>query len=213
MRILKHAARPDRRSPTLMILLPGAWQQPEDFLGHGFVDALHDRDVDVWLPALAPQDTEAGHALASLEAEVLHAALAAGYRAPWLAGISLGGLLALGTAACDRVPLAGLCLLAPYPGNRLLTREIAAAGGPGRWDAASASPDDDERRVWRWLARRPTLPLYLGFGRDDRFADGLELMAGELPPARVARVDGGHDWPTWQRVWQQMLPMLGDPWP
>ncbi|WP_051229273.1 hypothetical protein [Paludibacterium yongneupense] len=204
MHILKLDATPQRRSDTLMILLPGAWQAPDDFLENGFAAALHEgmRGADIWLPALAPQAMESADALARLDAEVMLPARAAGYRI-WLAGISMGGLLALGAAALDPTSLAGVCLLAPYPGNRLLTREIAAAGGPARW--SGGAEDDDERRVWRWLGQQRELPLYLGFGRDDRFADGLELMAATLPPARVERIAGGHDWPTWSRLWPRML--------
>src|SRR2546430_12236556 len=36
----------------------------------------------------------------------------------------------------------GLCLLAPYPGNRIVTNEIAAAGGLLKWQPESIEQDD-----------------------------------------------------------------------
>ena len=53
-----------------------------------------------------------------------------GCRSIWLAGISLGGFIALDYAAdLSRRDWDGLCLLAPYLGNRMLIDEIAGAAG------------------------------------------------------------------------------------
>jgi enterochelin esterase-like enzyme len=47
--------------------------------------------------------------------------------------------------------------------------------------------------------------LYLGYGREDRFAQGLDLMAQALPPAAVQVIEGGHDWSTWSVLWERFL--------
>jgi hypothetical protein len=47
--------------------------------------------------------------------------------------------------------------------------------------------------------------LYLGYGRDDRFAQGLDLMTQALPPATVQVIEGGHDWSTWSALWERFL--------
>ena len=47
--------------------------------------------------------------------------------------------------------------------------------------------------------------VYLGCGRDDRFATASALLAARLPADRVATAEGGHDWPTWTRLWETIL--------
>ena len=48
-------------------------------------------------------------------------------------------------------------------------------------------------------------PLTLAYGLQDRFADSLSVVAQALPPERVLTIDGGHDWPPWQRLWSRVL--------
>jgi hypothetical protein len=50
-----------------------------------------------------------------------------------------------------------------------------------------------------------TRPLYLGYGRDDRFALAYGLLAQTLSPDAVQVVPGGHDWQTWLTLWGQFL--------
>lgn len=119
-----------------------------------------------------------------------------------LGGLSIGGLLALVLADAQPALADAHLLIAPYPGNRALVAGLRAAGGPGPWLALPA-PETLERRGWRGLqglcaAGRPP---WLGYGRADRYADGLQLMADDLPAARVRAIDGGHDWPTWRTLW------------
>jgi pimeloyl-ACP methyl ester carboxylesterase len=131
-----------------------------------------------------------------------------GHQEIWLAGISIGGFIAIDYA--DRHPgrIDALCLLAPYPGNRMVTGEIGAAGGIHQWPG-DAAEDDAERRVWRWMKHHRRLPaaprVHLGYGQDDRFAPGLRLMAEALPADCVDAVPGGHDWPAWRRLWGNFL--------
>jgi pimeloyl-ACP methyl ester carboxylesterase len=143
--------------------------------------------------------------------EQLHRSLIAPLHASgvavWLAGISLGGLLALDFAASYADELAGVCLLAPYPGNRMLLQEIEQARTLRNWQPGELAETDAERRMWRYLKDRgaDAAPLYLGFGTHDRFARGLELLAAALPAGSVDVIDGGHDWPTWTLLWENFL--------
>jgi enterochelin esterase-like enzyme len=127
--------------------------------------------------------------------------------AVWMGGISLGGYLAL--CCAERYPgeFTGLCLFAPYLGSYLITAEIERAHGLDRWRTAEPAEDDDERRVWRFIRtlRHRPLQVHLGLGREDRFVGRHQLMAGALPPASVDIVPGGHDWPTWRRLWDRFL--------
>lgn len=209
MRSLADFAQPGRQAETLIILLPGALHGPEDFVNEGFVEAVRDRglDMDILLAELLFDHIADEQALPQLHASLIKPSLAAGYRRIWLAGISIGGYVAMGYA--DQYPgcVEGLFLMAPYPGNRMTTNEIAAAGGILSWQPGDLAEDDTERRNWRWLQSRAKsgIEVHLGYGLEDRFAPGHEMMAEALPTGHVDRISGGHDWSAWRNLWQRFL--------
>ncbi|MBX3638153.1 MAG: alpha/beta hydrolase [Rubrivivax sp.] len=196
---------------TLLVLLPGAHMAPVELQEQGFAAALRQRGL---VCDLVVVDSHLGHVadrsvLRRLRNEVVQPARAQGYRHIWLAGISLGGFLSLGYAARHPGEVDGVFAIAPYVGRRPLLQALAAAGSAGAW-AASARPrdgDDLEHDLWTWLARpaagRP--PVWLGYGSEDRLAEGHRLLQRELPPERVSAVPGGHDWPPWRRLWGEWL--------
>lgn len=218
LRVLHHPFEPGRRAEALMVLLPGAMQRPEDLLAHGYASALRGRGLpfDIALADSNPAHIdEATNSIAvdRLDADLLRPA-SRHYRAVWVAGISLGGFLALAHAARYPGITHGLCLLAPYPGSRLISGAIARAGGLAQWAATGQAPqgyggdEDDECRVWRWLAAQGQdmqPEIHLGYGCADRFASGQRLMASALPAARVDAIEGDHDWPIWERLWARFL--------
>lgn len=214
MRILSDFAIQGRRAPALAILLPGALQQPEDLVRAGFIDTVRQRAVslDLALPDLGLEyigDSTGGAVLQRINDCVVQPARRNNYREIWLVGISIGGFIAISYA--QRYPglISGLCLLGPYPGNRILTGQIKAAGGLQQWSANSAADDDAERRVWRWLnaQREQTagMQIHLGYGCEDRFLTGQKLMAEPLAAHTVDTVAGGHDWPAWQQLWANFI--------
>lgn len=217
LRMLIDMASPGRRAPALMVLLPGALQTPETLLEEGMAAAVRSRALALDLALVDPGLSMIVEATDGSLAQRLEALLAPArqeYRALWLAGISLGGLMALAHAARHPGSVDGLFLLSPYPGNRLLTAAIAAAGGPVAWAAGDAVNDgDDEENAWRWLARngqaggRPE--IHFAHASADRFFAGQRLMAQMLPPRRVDLIDGGHDWPSWRRLWNNFLDRNG----
>jgi hypothetical protein len=99
----------------------------------------------------------------------------------------------------------------PALAGRDLPRRVAAAGGLAGWEPTRPIADDDAQRdLWRWLkgyARgAPDLPpLVLAYGRDDRLAPAIRLLAEALPPDRVLEGPGGHDWGTWGALWERVL--------
>jgi len=207
MRALTDAARPGTTAATRIILLPAAYAAPEDFVREGFAAAVRERalDIDLVFVALQFEHVTDRAGLARLHREIVLPARAA-HAAVWLGGISLGAYLALCYAAEYAHELAGLCLFAPYLGSHLITGEIERAGGAGAWQAGAVEADDEERRVWSFIRQRPEgLPLHLGLGREDRFARRHRLLAQMLPAAEVDSVPGGHDWPTWRRLWENFL--------
>ena len=209
MRAILEPAKTGTVAPTRVLLLPGAYAAPEDFLRGGFLKAARDRAlpidlvfVELKLPHLTDRTI-----LRRLRHEVVLPARALGCRWIWLGGISLGGFVAIAYAERYREEIDGLCLFAPYLGNHMVTREIERASGVHGWTPGVVADDDDERRIWRFIKEhrsRPS-PLHLGFGQDDRFAHSHRLMATALTPESVDVVPGGHEWPAWLRLWENFL--------
>ena len=92
-----------------------------------------------------------------------------------------------------------------------MVREIATAGGPNRWSPPTRIEQDDVTRdIWRFLKRygeagNKLPPLYVSWGEGDRLAPGARMLAGLLPPDHAISIPGGHDWPTWSRLWKRFL--------
>jgi pimeloyl-ACP methyl ester carboxylesterase len=208
MRSIFRAATPGVVAPTRIVWLPGAYHAAQDFLNAGFPEAVLLRHLPVDLSFVDLELRYLGDAAAvqALRADLILPARNMGVSV-WLAGVSLGGFIALDYAATFGGELAGLCLLAPYLGNRMLIAEIAAAAGVDCWEPGALADADAERRIWRYLKTHAAdaPPLYLGFGRDDRFSAAHQLLAAALPPAAVEVIAGGHEWRTWTRLWENFL--------
>lgn len=209
MRSLVEPAAVGAPATTCVVCLPGAYQTCEDFFSAGFHTRVAQRALPIDLIFV---DAELDHLgdrsfLDQLRHEVLQPARTSGHRAIWLAGISLGGYMALDYAVSHPGELAGLCLLAPYLGNRLLTAEIARASDLRAWRPGELAHSDEERRIWRFIQQQPvdSLGIHLGFGREDRFAAAHRLLAQALPQGAVDEVPGGHDWATWTQLWENFL--------
>lgn len=212
MPLIRQAGPCTGQAPALVVMLPGAYSRPEEFVAEGYLGAL--RESRAAADAVVA-DAHLGYfrnrsVFDRLQADVIGPARAQGYRV-WLVGISLGGFGALGHAMRHPADIEGVVALAPYVGERALLREIAEAGGPAAWHARPppepAEGDDPGRALWRYWAAPPAgaPPLYLGFGREDRLVEGHRLLARTLAPDRVTEVPGGHDWPPWRALWQQWL--------
>src|SRR6266404_20384 len=141
MRSLVRNAESGARAPTCIVCLPGAYHAAADLSAAGFDSRVRERALPI---DVAFVDVELGYLgdrrpLERLKHEIVLPARAMGYRSIWMAGISLGGFIALDYAVSNPGDLDGLCLLAPYLGNRMLTRELAAPPGLAAWGAAHAA--------------------------------------------------------------------------
>ncbi|HEX3914470.1 MAG TPA: hypothetical protein VHW71_13245 [Steroidobacteraceae bacterium] len=200
------AAAGNTRALTQMIWLPGAYHHARHFLDAGFAQGVARRrmHMDLRFVDLEMQHLEDRQALRRLRSEFVLPAFESG-ASVWLGGISLGGMAALDYASCYLGELDGLCLLAPYLGNRMLIDEIAAQGLHA-WEPGELAEADTERRIWRFIKTGAgARPLFLGFGSDDRFAAAHRLLATALPAERVKVADGAHDWRTWTGLWEDFL--------
>ena len=198
---------------TLLVLLPGAFDRPSDFIDEGFVDAVRRRGIAVdfaLVDATVPYYRKR-LIIDRLDADVIAPARARGIRHVWLAGVSIGGLGATIYPNERRGIVDGMILIAPYLGEPPVLAEIAASGGLRSWSPPGAiPPEDDDRRLWSWLkqvaSRGDDAPdLYLGYGVDDRLAEGHRLLGAALAPDHVFTAPGIHDWPAWRAVWNAML--------
>ncbi len=214
------ATRPD----TLLVMLPGSYARPQEFVREGFVDAVRERRLAADIVLV---DAHLGYysdrsIIDRLQADIVAPARAQGYAQIWLVGISIGAFGALIHTEAQPHGITGVVALGPYLGKRSLSEEINAQGGLRQWRAPTGrlDPDDIDTQMWRWLQPSGVAPpsgaagpalrpeLYLGYGRSDRFIFSDKLLAAALPPNRVFTTDGGHDWATWLALWRGMLDVM-----
>ena len=192
-----------------MALLPGTYSEPEDLVREGFPQAVRARGIraEVVMVELRAAWVADGSIVGRIEEYVVKPARARGHTRIWLAGISLGGLAALGYAARHADGIEGIALISPYPATRDVLREVDAAGGLASWHPEIPDEGDVEREAWRWLATRgtgaPVVVCYFTSG--DRFAEGQRRMADTLAPGCTRELPGGHDWPAWRALWDAFL--------
>jgi pimeloyl-ACP methyl ester carboxylesterase len=194
-------------APHLMVMLPGAAMLPEAIFEAGFGRAIERRGLPLDLLSVDMGGVGLGvvDQWDRLQREVIEPAKERG-SIVWLGGISLGGMVAMAHVVARPGVVAGLCLLAPYPGSRPSTNVIERAGGPDRWQPSEADLRDPELRVWQWLVRPPAdLPVFIGHGSEDRFADRIQQVAERFAPASRHVVAGGHDWSAWLPLWERFL--------
>jgi len=212
MEIIQDRAASSGSAQSLLVLLPGAYMRAQDFVSHGFVDAVRrtGQPIDIIAADTGMECYLDGSIVERLHAEVVAPNLSAGARRIWLAGLSLGGLGALLYTQAYPDLVEGLLLISPFIGTRGAVAEIVKAGGFGNWQPPAGDPATGEQRLFQWLktypAGAPALPhIYLGYGSNDRFAASYRLLAELLAVEDVVATSGGHDWETWKVLWAQLV--------
>ena len=195
-----------------LVMLPGAGDRGQDLVEQGFVRALRRRGlaVDAMVAEARFDHYLERSVVAELERDIIAPLRTRGAARIWLMGISLGCTGALSYARAYAGAIEGVILLAPFLGTRGLIAEITQAGGLRNWQPGTLAPEDDERRLLAWLkqysAGDPALPrICLGYGTGDRYVPASLLLAQQLPAQQVMTVEGGHDWPTWLKLWERWL--------
>jgi pimeloyl-ACP methyl ester carboxylesterase len=208
---------PRAETTLTLVLLPAAATTADDFVREGFLDDLTANGIAATVVrSELPVDIYASERIVGLLRDQVLQPRRDGRGPPlWLVGISLGAMTALACAEAHRDLVDGVFAIAPWPGLRPLWSDVPAAGGLAAWAAQQRDVHfDDERRVWRWLGEGAGggPEIVIGYGRQDRFAEGQELLAQAVPPARRCIVDGAHDWPTWRALWRAFLTSIGPRW-
>jgi len=197
---------------TLVVLLPGRYDSPEDFGRERFPELAAQAGARVDMVAV---DAHLGYyykrtIVDRLREDVIGPARKR-YDHIWLAGISLGGTGSLLYSSQHPEDVDGIVILAPYLGEDNVVAEVRTAGGLRGWKAPERlAPDDYQRRLWSWLGRyangsRGQIPLYLGYGRSDSFAPANAMLGEVLPSERVFTAPGGHEWRAWRDLWEQFV--------
>ncbi len=199
------------RQECLIVFLPGRGDRAGDFEREGFIDRLRKEGLKADAVAV---DLHFGYYLNRVAAErlrhdVIVPARERGYGHLWLVGISIGGLAALEYERKYPGEISGIILLAPYLGSDEIADEINRTGGLRRWNPGLVSESDYERLLWAWIKRYDTEGLdspliYLGYGRDDRYAESDRLLESALGPGRALTLQGGHSWTTWKVLWNSL---------
>ncbi|MDA8018652.1 MAG: alpha/beta hydrolase-fold protein [Thermoanaerobaculia bacterium] len=216
-------------APCTVLLLPGFWDRPSDFVRHGFAEEVATRNLDIRLLAA---DAHVGYYRKRTVLDEVRSIVKAERRAGrdvWLAGNSLGGVGALIYARHGGEDIEGALLMAPYLGEPETIAEIRAAGGVLAWAPPGSEPLDEEpepqednaldrdeyaRETWQWLAGwhrdgqgqvEGSPRLWMGWGVDDDFAGPAEMAAALLPEGHARPAPGGHDWTAWTKNWRDFL--------
>lgn len=196
----------------LFVFMRGMGGSHHSFEKEGLVDDVRSRGLP--FDMVAPNahfGYYSGRSLVDrLKADVIDPAREQGYREIWLIGFSMGGLGSLLYRMEYPEDIAGVCLIAPFLGYGAITKEIAAAGGVRLWEPGTYDPNDDwQRMLWHWLktdiADDPACNVQLGFGTQDTYRRGQELLSAVLPTDAVYTFDGGHDYPTFLALWRMFL--------
>ncbi len=175
-------------SRCLVVFLPGRGDTPEHFVRNGFPEELRRAGSRC---AMIGADSHLGYyfektVIDRLREEVIAPARARGVEEIWLVGISLGGFGSLLYEKEHPGEIAGIVAIAPFLGDE--GAEFAAFRS---WLEGRPAPDDP--------------PLFLVYGKGDRFADVNGELAARLPGDHVFQVRGGHTWAAWRRGWGAFL--------
>ena len=171
-----------------MVLLPGTYSEPEDFVREGFAaggarDAAWTSTLAWWRPSCGTSPTALVVGAAARSRSSRRRARA-GSRASGSRASRWAAYLALCYAARHADELEGCACSSPYPGTRTDAARGRAAGGLDAAGRPGCRPTDDvEREAWRWHrrghARRACRPSATRH-REDRFAARPAPLAATL---------------------------------
>jgi hypothetical protein len=69
----------------------------------------------------------------------------------------------------------------------------------------------EDQNLWPWLLSLPVEQrekIFMGYGRQDRFAVLNEELARRLDPEQSVVVEGKHRWTVWSEIWPELLPRV-----
>ncbi len=212
MDVLTYEHPGDAAHERLFVFLRGIGGSHHSFEQEGLVADVWARDLpfDMAAPNAHFGYYERRNLVLRLKEDVIDPARARGVRKIWLVGVSMGGLGALLYLKERPGDIAGVYLISPFLGTQYFLDEIRTAGGVNRWNPGSYSAELDwERTLWHWLktdlsAHRGKI-VFLGYGTEDTYRSGPQLLDALLPPNHVYAIGGAHDYQTFKTLWKVFL--------
>jgi pimeloyl-ACP methyl ester carboxylesterase len=198
----------DKKSRSVVIMLPGRGDRASSFEKYGFEQAGRQHGFDT-----IAVDAHVGYyiqrnLIPRLHEDVVLQAKQAGYERIWLLGISMGGLGSLLYASSHPDLVDGVILLAPFLGEEDSIQEIRRAGGLSSWESSGSVLEPYQVQMWSWLKSQTQssggTPVILAYGSEDQMAANYDLLLSELPTASTYTRPGGHKWKVWRPLWMQV---------
>lgn len=195
-------------SRCLFVFMRGIGGSHHSFEEEGLVADVwkHDLPFDIAAPNAHVGYYGRRNLIIRLKEDVIEPARARGCQKIWLVGVSMGGLGALLYLRERPQDIAGVYLISPFLGTQPFLTEIEEAGGVRKWDPGAYEAEDDwQRMLWHWMkttiADHPDKIVYLGYGVDDHYRSGPQLLSALLPANRIYAIRGGHDYQTFKSLW------------
>jgi pimeloyl-ACP methyl ester carboxylesterase len=201
------------KARELVVFLPGRWSQVEEFEREGFFEIARER----WPEArLVAADLHLGYyrnqsGARRIHEDIISPARRNGTETVRVVGISMGGLGGLIQDLQFPGDVDELYLLSPFVGEEEVVREIQAAGGVRNWNGSPEGPRDFSRRLWqglkeKWIGENRQPATRLACGTGDRLAASNQRFAADFLDRRDTLWQAGdHDWPTWRRLFREMI--------
>jgi hypothetical protein len=192
---------------SLVVLLPTIGGEGDHYETQGFLDEVWERGFEASLEIVDVKPTLylGSRIVELLKTEVVEPAKAEGFEEIYLVGISLGGhgVLLYATKYPDDVD--GIIIFAPFISGDTASEAIDDAGGLETWEDCPFLAWTHACNLWKSLKvyvsdSRDQRKVVLGFGTEDIFVEQCRILSDVLLPEQVFTVSGGHDWPTWKKL-------------
>ena len=203
---------PGKQSEIVFVFLPGRRDEPEDFIKNGFIDDLWKKGINA---DVVIADAHLGYYYERifddrLMQDIINPLKEKGYKEIWAVGVSLGGFGAVMFERDHPDSWDGIIMIAPFIGDQddVLKQVRESEGIDAGKFAQNLTDDDYTARFWQWIqsyGRRPSFPIYIGLGTDDRMYEEQVRLLDAMDADRVIQIPGGHNWKVWETIWQQLL--------
>jgi hypothetical protein len=192
---------------SFVVLLPGLGGKGSHYETQGFLDEVWERGFEATMEVVDVKPTLylGSRIVERLKTEVIEPAKAEGFEDIYLVGTSMGGHGVLLYATKYPEDVAGIVILAPFISGEVASEAIDEAGGLDTWEDCPFLGWKHTCNLWKALKvyvsdARNQRKVVLGFGTEDIFLDQCRILADVLLPEQVFTVSGGHDWPTWKKL-------------
>ena len=198
----------DESNTTLVLLLPGIGDLPNNYVKQGTVKQIIECRPDVNVIGV---DLHFGYYKKDiiskrLHDEIIRPAKTAGIKQIWLMGISMGGLGSLIYRQAHPDDIHAVILMAPYLGDR---DDLTLYQQNPEQARKTVSPK--LMRLWDGLKASATdaPPITLAMGDNDSFQKQHRWLAGLIGNNQTVTAPGKHKWKVWKKLWPRALQLGG----